>query len=272
MDMYTLNQVPSEAQIRKFIRQTVFGSHLYCPHCKSRNVVSYQARYRCRECASRFSLTSHTWLSNCKLPLEQLWMVLWCWTTQVPIKQTISLTKLSEPTIRLWYETFRINLPEEETILDHLVQLDEAYFGGKKRPTTLFMAKQVISMGERKLAYQLIQGDYPTREHAWWFVQTYLKPHSALFTDGASIYNQIDHWWPVYHSRDMHKKFEFEQTSEIEGMFGVLRTFIRRMYHHVTMDKLPSVVGEFCYRFSHPEMFENPRYYAQISLKLVTSR
>lgn len=152
----------------------------------------------------------------------------------------------------------------------NIKQMYEAYFGSRKNTTTLFMAKQVSGLGVRKLAYQLIQGGYPTREHAWWFVQTYLKPQVSLFTDGASIYKKIDHWWPVYHSRDIHKKFEFEQTSEIEGMFGVLRTFIRRMYHHVTPDTLPSVVGEFCYRFSHPEMFENPRYYLQISMKLVT--
>ena len=271
MDMYTLNQIPSEAQIQKFIRRTVFGSHLYCPHCHSRNVVKYQDRYRCRKCKERFSLLSSTWLANCKLPLDQLWMVLWCWTTQVPVRQTVSLTQLSEVTVRHWFETFRLQLPDDETVLDNLVQLDEAYFGGTKKPTTLFMAKQVGSLGERKLAYQLIQGGYPAKEHAWWFVQTYVKPQTALFTDGSSIYKKIDHWWPVYHSRDIHKKFEFEQTSEIEGMFGVLRTFIRRMYHHVTYDKLPSVVGEFCYRFSHPEMFENPRYYLQITLRPVTS-
>jgi len=272
MDMYTLNQIPSEAKIRKFLRKIVFGKHVYCPKCHSRRIKSNQQRYWCSKCRSRFSLTSSTWLNNCKLPLEQLWMVLWCWTTQIPIKQTVSLTRLSDLTIRNWYERFRIHLPEEETILDHIVQLDEAYFGGKKQPTTLFMAKQVSGTGERKLAYQLIQGAYPAREHAWWFIQTYLKPNVALFTDGASIYKKIDKWWPVYHSVDIHKKFEFEQTSEIEGMFGVLRTFIRRMYHHVTIDKLPSIVGEFCYRFSHPEMFENPRYYLQISLQLATSR
>lgn len=270
MDMYTLKQVPSEAQIRKFLRQTIFGSNVYCPECHSRYVSKQGDRYWCRKCRDKFSLLSHTWLSHCRLPLEQLWMILWCWTTQVPVKQTQSLGELSEVSVRHWFEAFRTHLPEEETILDHLVQLDEAYFGGKEKTTTLFMAKQISTIGERKLAYQLIQGGYPKREHAWWFVQTYLKPHVALFTDGATIYKKIDHWWPVYHSRDIHKKFEFEQTSEIEGMFGVLRTFIRRMYHHVTMDKLPSVVGEFCYRFSHPEMFENPRYYLQTSMRLAT--
>jgi hypothetical protein len=195
-------------------------------------------------------------------------MVLWCWTSQVPIRQTICLSRLSEVTIRKWFETFRYQLPEDETVLDHLIQLDEAYFGGKKGKA-LFMAKEV---GQRKLAYQLINHSQPTREHAWWFLKTYVKPESALFTDGASIYKEIDQWWPIYHTQELHKKFEFEQTSEIEGMFGVLRTFIRRMYHHVTLDKLPPLVGEFCYRFSHPEMFENPRYFLEITLRLATSR
>ena len=270
--MYTLNQIPSEAKIKKFLRRTIFGSNIYCPKCKTRQIKASGGRYWCKRCRVRFSLTSHTWLNNCKLPLEQFWLVLWCWTTQIPVRQTVSLTQLSEPTIRHWFEKFRYQLPNDETILDHLVQLDEAYFGGKKNPTTLFMAKQVASTGERKLAYQLIRGEYPKREHALWFIQTYLKPNISLFTDGAGIYDQIDQWWPVYHSRDIHKKFEFEQTSEIEGMFGVLRTFIRRMYHHVTMDKLPAVVGEFCYRFSHPEMFENPRYFLQITLQLAPTR
>jgi hypothetical protein len=78
----------------------------------------------------------------------------------------VSLAQLSELTVRHWFET-RLQLPDDETVLDSLVQLDEAYFGGRKKPTTLFMAKQVGSLGERKRAYQLIQGGYPVKEHAW---------------------------------------------------------------------------------------------------------
>lgn len=116
-----------------------------------------------RNCRDRFSLTSHTCLTHCRFPLEQLWILLWCWISQVPIRQTGLLTQLSEPTVRLWFASFRTNLPEEVTILDHFVQLDEAYFQGRKKSTNLNMVKQ---WGERKLAYQLIQGGYPVREHA----------------------------------------------------------------------------------------------------------
>lgn len=69
--------------------------------------------------------------------------------------------------------------------------------------------------------------------------------------------------------RDIHEKFEFAHTSEIERMFGNLRTFIRRMYHHATPEKMPDYVREFCFRFSLPELFENPHEYLQKSLTLV---
>jgi len=67
---------------------------------------------------------------------------------------------------------------------------------------------------------------------------------------------------------DIHKKFEFTNTSEIEGMFGVLRTFIRRMYHHTTPEKFPDIMCEFYYRFSHPEIFSSPYEYLLNSLTL----
>lgn len=266
--MYNLQQVPSEAQIRKCIRRIVFGKNVYCPICKSDRVYVTEKRYRCRRCRMRFSLLSHTWLCNLKLPLEQFWMLLWCWTIQIPVKQAMILTKLSEVTVRHWYGQFRQQLPTDEAVLEHLVQLDEAYFGGKSG-RTLFLGKQI---GSRKLAYQVLYHTHPSKEHAWKFLHTYIAPDTVLNTDGAAIYKTINQWWPVYHNRDIHKKFEFAHTSEIEGIFGVLRTFIRRMYHHVTVDKLPLVIGEFCCRFSRPEIFSSPHEYLINTLRLVPTR
>lgn len=210
---------------------------------------------------------SRTWLNNMKLPLRQFWLLLYCWTIQIPVKQAGTLVNLSEVTIYEWYTKFRRHLPADEHTLNHLIQLDEAYFGGKQGKA-LFMAKEI---GTRKLAYQLVPTNWVTREAAAWFLEENVAPYAKLNTDGAAIYKTIDHWWPVYHTRDIHKKFEFEHTSEIEGMFGNMRTFIRRMYHHVTPDKLDELVCEFYFRFSHPEMFKTPYSYLTKTLTIVPS-
>jgi len=191
-------------------------------------------------------------------------MVLWCWTCAIPVKQAAALTGLSVVSIRHWYGLFRAHLPQETHVLERIVQMDEAYFKNR----TLVMAKQT---GTRKLAFEVINGTSVQRHHATSFLFQRVRPGSELWTDGAAIYKGIDRWWPVEHSRDIHSKFEFEHTSEIEGTFGNYRTFVRRMYHHHRSENLQEYVREFCFRFSSPELFKNPKFYLTKSLMLVTS-
>jgi len=258
-DMYQLKQIPSEAQIRKFLRHTLFGRNIFCPRCRGRDVWKNRERYWCPRCRRRFTLLSFTWLADLKLPLVQWWLLLWCWTTAIPVKQAMALSRLSEMAVRHWYDRFREHLPEEPLILEKIVQLDEAYGKG----WALLMGKQPKT---RKVAYVLLPQKSVERYHANHFLRQYVAPETLLQTDGARIYRDIERWWPVTHETDLHKQWEFGKTSEIEGMFGNFRTFIRRMYHHVTAEKMPEYVREFCVRFSSPEIFENPKCYLQKSL------
>ena len=260
--MYQLHQVPSEAQIRKYLRRVLYGRNVFCPWCRSRLVYHCQGRFRCRRCRQRFSLLSGTWLANLKLPLPKFWLILWCWTSQVPVKQAKALNSLSEKAIRHWYGSFRAHLPENPVILQKIVQLDEAYFPG----ISLIAGKQT---GSRKLAYAIHRKTSIDKRDAARFLFQHVRPYARLQTDGSRIYQRIDQWWPVQHRRDIHKKWEFALTSEIEGLFGNLRTFIRRMYHHSTPEYLPEYVSEFCVRFSSPEIFESPRAYLSKTLTLV---
>ncbi len=260
--MYQLNQVPSECQVRRYLRRILFGKNIFCPECKSQDVICYETRYRCKSCRLKFSLLSHTWLAGMKLPYQKFWLILWCWTTQIPVRQAKALAILSEEAVRHWYDLFRTHLPENRAILSKFVQLDEAFFKSR----ALMMAKQ---KGTRNLAYEILTTTNVQRQHAKYFIENHIKPRTNLCTDGAGIYKTADQWWLIKHKADIHSKWQFGLTSEIEGAFGNLRTFIRRMYHHVTAEKLSEIVREFCYRFSFPEMFNNPRFYLEKSLKLV---
>jgi len=260
--MYQLMQIPSEAQIKKLMKKIIYGRHVFCPCCRSRNIYRYEDRYRCRKCHRSFSLLSGTWLSNLKLPLRIFWSLLWCWTQKVPVLQTEKLTNCSEECVRHWFQIFRLRLPETYPNLAGVIQMDEAYF----KSLSLVMAKEI---GSKKLAHVFIQGNSVTRPDVADLIIETVAPGSDFYTDGAAIYKGIENWWPVKHQRDIHKKFEFGKTSEIEGMFGCLRTFIRRMYHHVTPEYLPEIVAEFCARFAHPEIFDSPDSYLLITMSSV---
>lgn len=140
--------------------------------------------------------------------------------------------------------------------------MDEAYF----RSLSLLLAKQI---GTKKLAWQVLQKSSVDKRDAAEFLFQNIQPRARLQTDGSGIYKQIHRWWPVTHRTDIHRQWEFELTSEIEGMFGNLRTFIRRMYHHSTAEYLPEYVGEFCLRFSQPEIFVSRLTYLEKTLRPV---
>lgn len=256
------NQIPTDSQIRKQLKKIIFGRHVFCPNCRSRQVFKSESRYRCKRCKLPFTLISGTWLKGMKLPLQVFWSLLWCWTQKIPVLQTEKICDLSEEAVRRWFHIFRQQLPEIYPNLNGIIQMDEAYF----KSLSLVMAKET---GSRRIAHTFINGNSVSRPDVARFIFQHVQPESQLNTDGAAIYKGIEGWWPVKHERDIHKKFEFGKTSEIEGMFGCLRTFIRRMYHHVTPEYLPEIVAEFAARFAHPEMFNSPDSYLQKVTTLV---
>lgn len=254
-----IKQIPTEAKIRKELRRIIYGKNIFCPWCRSRDVHATEGRYRCRKCRKSFSLLSGTWLSGMKLNLRTFWALLWCWTQKIPVQQTQKLCHVNEETVYRWFRRFRQQLPEYTVILQGVVQMDEAYF----KSLSLIMAKQV---GSKKIAHIVLPKSSVDKHDTTQFLFQYVQPNSKLHTDGGSVYKNIHQWWPVKHKQDIHSKWEFELTSEIEGMFGNLRTFIRRMYHHVTPQYLPEYVSEFCIRFSSPEIFESPSKYLSKTL------
>lgn len=268
-----LSQVPTEHKIKRELKRVLFGKTMFCPCCGSSQIKKYEKRYRCKLCRKPFSLTSISWLKGMKLSLTTFWLILWAWTHKVPIDQAMKLCGISEPTARRWYEKFRNHLPQDklnDIRLSSIIQMDEAYRSKKDKKYSIIGAKQKAKKGEkRKIALQVIPKNSVDRRDAIKFMSQHIVPNSKLRTDGASIYKGIGNWWPVDHQYEIHKKFEFALTSEIEGIWGNLFTFIRRMYHHVTGEKAEGIVKEFTARFVFPEWFQNPQSYLNISFQRI---
>lgn len=261
--MYTLKQIPSKGKIETVFKRIVFGAHIRCPRCSSRSIrkVHTEARWRCKRCDRPFTIKSASWLRGSKLSLQQIWFLLWCWQKQIPVKQATDLTELSYPTVFSWYARFRDHIPKERvaTILRGNVACDEMF----TKETAIMGAKQ---KGTRNIMLKVLHDKHPTKAHAVDFLTQFVEAQSHLCTDGSGIYKGIGNWHKLTHAYEVHRKFEFTLTAEIEGIWGVFRTFVRRMYHHVTIYKLDDLVSEFCLRFRQDEIFESPYDYLKVCL------
>lgn len=168
---------------------------------------------------------------------------------------------VSYPTVFAWYQRFREHIPKErvDTLLAGNIACDEMF----TRDTAIIGAKQ---KGTRNIMLRVLHEKHPNKSHAVQFLSRFTKQNSHLFTDGSGIYKGIGNWHRLKHTYEIHRKFEFALTAEIEGVWGVFRTFVRRMYHHCTKYKLEAVVQEFCLRFRQDEIFNSPRDYWEICL------
>src|SRR3989339_552785 len=263
----SLSQIPQERAIWKQLKLLVFGKTVKCPDCSRQKYVKELQHYkmwRCSKCHNRFSVTNMNWLKGMKISAKHLWALIWCWQKKINIQQTSALVGLSIPTVRRYYELFRDNLKLDfNVVLEGKVQMDEMFVKG----AFVIGAKDIV---RKKIKLNVVYKKSPNKHDAIDLICHYVKPGSNLCTDGGGIYRGCDNWWPVKHSRDIHKKFQFGLTSEIEGIWAVLRTFIRRMYHHVTIAKLAKVVAEFEARYSHQEIFDSPLSFLKNSLGSVT--
>jgi transposase-like protein len=262
-----LSQFPSEKQVLKKLKKIIFGKKVKCPHCHLQNSIIELKKnrlWRCRKCRKRFSITSVNWLKGMKISSLKLWIIVWCWQKKMDVIQAADLCQSTIPTIRRYYELFRDNLQLNCTdiLLEGKVQMDEMFVKG----AFIMGAKDII---HKKIKMNVVFKKYPEKHDAMDMLFHHVKPGSTVFTDGSKIYRKSEQWWPIQHQSECHNKFEFSLTSEIEGMWGVLRTFIRRMYHHVTLKNLVKVVAEFEARFSHKELFKYPLNFLENSLSPV---
>ncbi|MBI5742260.1 MAG: IS1595 family transposase [Candidatus Niyogibacteria bacterium] len=249
--------------MRRILKKYIFGGKVICPRCRSRSVqkIVREERWRCPRCRKPFSIKSCSWLKCSKLPLETIWLLLYCWQKKYSLQHAMDMAGVSYPTVFSWYARFRSHIPQErvDLLLEGAVACDELYVKG----AAVLGAKQ---KGTRNIMLKVVHQPSVDRRHAIEFLTQFVKSNSDLFTDGSAIYKGIGNWHKLKHQYEVHSRFKFTLTAEIEGLWGVFRTFIRRMYHHVTKYKLEALVSEFCLRFRRDEIFKTPQDYWRICL------
>jgi transposase-like protein len=240
-----------------------------CPECGHTGYCVLQSRrlFQCDECARQTSVTAGTVFAGSKLTLD-VWFLAMHLITQA--KNGISSLELSrqigvsQNSAWLMKHKLMQAMLERENArqLTGLVQLDDAYWGGRARgskrgrgargKTPFVAAVQTDEQGHpRRMSLNRVKG-FRTKEIARWS-RARLSAATAVCSDGLACFKAVreagcDHAPVVICGPDIVRNRS--KLNWVDTMLGNVKNAIRGTYHAIRPKHLPRYLAEFAYRFN----------------------
>ena len=257
--------------IRWFEDWTWPTGEMACMRCGSVNVYRVKSGkpmpYRCRDCRSYFSLKTGTLMEQSKLPLR-----VWGWAIyrEMTSLKGVSSMKLhrdlgiSQPAA--WFLLHRIRgaFADMRATFSGPVEVDEAYFGGKrknmsnaKRATLTGRGpkgKQAVVAAKDRETNQVVARviDRTDGETLRGFVDEHTSDDAKLYTDDASAYGGTGREHEtVKHSAAEYVRYldgERIHTNGVESFWSMLKRAHKGVYHRLSPKHLQAYVDMFAGR------------------------
>ena len=211
-----MRKFPDDASAEAYFVEQRWPKGVACPHCGSTNVQSGTAHktmpYRCREkeCAKRFSAKTGTVMEGSKLGF-QVWMIAtFLLSTNLKSVSSMKLHRDLEITQKsAWFLAHRLRrvLDRDGGMFSGPVEVDETYFGGKRKNMSNAKRKELADAGTGrgtvgKVAVVGIKDretkhvrakvvEATDKETLQGFVVEHTAPGATVYTDEASAYEGL---------------------------------------------------------------------------------
>ena len=245
----------------------------YCGHEKTYN--RNDDRFICGGCNRSFSVRVGTIFEGSKLPLQKWFIAIWLlMSNRKGISSCALARQLGVRQKTAWSMLHRIRFAlykaDDEEMIDGLVEVDEAYFGGReknkhfdKRLFNRWKEGKTAAMGLRnrdgKVRLRHIGIANGTRMMA--FIRDNVKEGAVLFTDQHDGYNDAGDRYE--HKTIRHNHHEYVRgiisTNGIESVRAVLKRGFGGIYHHWRPYYMPLYLAEFEARLNMVEKDDGER-------------
>jgi len=252
-----------------------------CPYCKSfkQTPLKKEHRYHCNNCNTSYSVTVGTIFHKTHLSIQKWFLAI---SLILSAKKGISARQLARHLKINRNTALRISMkireamfePEQRSILQGLVEMDEVYIGGKPRNKQKYTPSgpkrkmgrgtdktPVVGMMERhgNVKAMVDKKHHLTTRRLSMLVmlvmlvrETVDLKKSVLITDQAQFYKRIKNLLP---HRSVNHTVTYADgwihTNSIESFWALLKRGIVGQFHKVSVEHLPKYLNEFSYRFNH---------------------
>lgn len=259
-----------------------WGEEILCPYCGSVHVSRNRdakrgltaSRWKCQICDRSFSATVGTIFHNSHVDLQRWFLLI---SLMLNAKKGLSAMQaardldMRRPTVWSMMHRIRAAIDDDGQLLTGLVEMDETYVGGKRRPANRKEDDEpgprgpggktvVIGAVERggRLKAKVIDKSEMSAEDMWSYVTGIVDAtNTVLTTDEFAGYNglnkimihrRINHS-RVYVERDLFvEQYGLTHTNTIESVWAILKRAIAGQFHHISRKYLPLYLSEIAYR------------------------
>lgn len=260
---------PDEASAERWFVDLRWPSGICCPTCGSLNVQVGTTHptmpYRCREkeCKQRFfSVKTGSAMQSSKLPYRTWLLAIYLVATNLKSVSSMKLHRdLGVTQKTAWHLAHRLREAriEYRGLFSGPVEVDETYFGGKRKNMSNAKRKEMAKLGRGTAGKTAVVGAKDraskavtakvvpdtTKRTLQGFVAEYVDPSASVYTDDAAAYEGMafDHE-TVVHSAHEYVKGDVH-TNSMESFWSMLKRAHKGTFHKLSDKHLNRYVQEF---------------------------
>jgi transposase-like protein len=257
----------TDAKCHELLKKLRWPKGVICPRCESKKIfrLSAQSKFECGKCQYQFTATVGTVFQDSHIPLEKWFqaVLLLCEARKGfsanQMKRTLGIGCYRTA----WYLCHRIRaamIERQKSILGGIVEMDETYFGGKKKGITMADAKAakqiVLGIRQRGGELRFFQAKNVTARTLAEFIKGNVSKDVEMFvTDEFMSYPYAAQRSGVSrkHKTIKHKETYVVgniHTNTIESAFSLFKRGVMGTWHKLSAKHLPAYLNEMTFRFN----------------------
>lgn len=259
-----MSMFPDEPAARKWFESIVWESGRCCGHCgsvKTSETPNHKTMpYWCTDCRHYFSVKTGTPMACSNVPLRKWAIAIYiCMTSLKSISARKLRRDISVSYTTAWFMMHRIReawADETSDLFDGPAEVDETYFGGRRR--NMSNAKRKMLEGRGPVGKTAVVGgkDRATKQVRAKVVETtdaetlqgFIKQHTVsgakIYTDGSAAYDGLPNRESVQHSLSEYVRGDVH-TNGIESFWSMLKRAHQGTFHKLSPKYLQRYVNEF---------------------------
>jgi len=268
------------------VRFAESGGRPVCPYCAFDAIYEYRQRaiFKCKRCEKQFSLTSGTPFHSRKMPIGDILLAIFVFTTDANGSAALRLGRYINCSYKTAFVLFHklreaVQNHRDKPMLTGEVEIDGAVVGGFIRPKNVSKERTDL----RKIPYRskkqqsvvvLRQRGGETRtavlaheSHALPFILANIAETATVYTDGASHWHILSGYFEL---RQINHKVAYSTpeacTNGAENYFSILRRSECGIYHRIAGKHLAAYAAEFTWRVDSRRLDNGTRYKSLLAL------